>query len=119
MMQLRCGSTGPQVEFLQLALNRAGVGPVATDGSFGRDTVEALRRFQAREGIPADGCVGMRTRQALHPYYTGYLTHRVGRGDTLYNIAMSHHTSLRSMEIANPSPWYPQASTGAARPSAA
>ena len=102
MIQLRCGSTGPQVEFLQLALNRAGAGPVATDGNYGRDTLEAVRRFQARAGIPTDGCVGIRTRQALKPYYTGYVTHRVERGDTLYNIAMNHHTSLRAVEIANP-----------------
>ena len=102
MIQLRCGSTGPQVEFLQLALNRAGAGPVATDGDYGRNTTEAVRRFQNRTGIPADGCVGIRTRQGLKPYYTGYVSHRVGRGDTLYNIAMSHHTSLRTVEIANP-----------------
>ena len=101
MNQLSYGSRGPSVEFLQLALNRAGVGPVATDGIYGYDTAEAVRRYQKQAGIPADGTVGIRTQKALHPYYTGYVTHRVGRGDTLPNIAVKYHTSLRSLEAAN------------------
>ena len=101
MKQLRYGNRGPMVEFLQLALNRAGVGPVATDGVYGYDTAEAVRRYQKQAGIPADGTVGIRTQNALHPYYTGYVTHRVGRGDTLPRIAAKYHTSLRSLEAAN------------------
>lgn len=102
MKLLNYGSRGPQVQFLQLALNRAGCGPVATDGVFGYATAEAVRKFQRQTGIAVNGAAGQRTHSALRPYYTGYLTHAVGRGDTLYNIARRYHTSLRSVEIANP-----------------
>ncbi len=102
MKYLTYGSTGPQVQFLQLALNRAGFGPVATDGSFGFRTTEAVRSFQAEHSIAQTGAAGQRTHHALHPYYTGYLTHTIRRGDTLYAIARQHHTSLRAVEAANP-----------------
>ncbi|MBR3524419.1 MAG: peptidoglycan-binding protein, partial [Lachnospiraceae bacterium] len=42
---LRMGSEGPAVELLQLALDRAGFGPLETDGRFGPATEEALRAF--------------------------------------------------------------------------
>ena len=101
MKLLEYGCRGPRVSFLQLALNRAGVGPVGADGIYGHDTAEAVRRFQRQTGIHPDGCLGRRTHQALRPYFTGYLTHRVCRGDTLYSIARKYHTSLRSLEAAN------------------
>ena len=101
MNQLRYGSRGPRVEFLQLALNRGGVGPIAVDGVYGADTAEGVRRFQRQHGIPSDGTVTRRTHAALHPYYTGYVSHSVQRGDTLPSIARRYHTSLRSLEAAN------------------
>ena len=101
MMILEYGCRSPRVSFLQLALNRAGVGPVGVDGVYGHDTVEAVRRFQQQAGIHPNGSVGRRTDRALHPYYTGYVTHRVCRGETLYAIARKYHTSLRSLEAAN------------------
>ena len=102
MKLLNYGSRGPQVQFLQLALNRAGCGPVATDGIYGYPSAEAVRKFQRQAGIAINGIAGQRTHSALLPYYTGYTTHAVSRGDTLYNIARRYHTSLRSVEIANP-----------------
>lgn len=102
MKLLNYGSRGPQVQFLQLALNRAGCGPVATDGIYGYPTAEAVRKFQKLAGIAINGIAGQRTHSALLPYYTGYTTHAVSRGDTLYNIARRYHTSLRAVEIANP-----------------
>ena len=102
MNQLGYGSRGPQVQFLQLALNRSGSGPVATDGIFGFLTARALQRFQQTHGIPADGRVGSRTCWALRPYLTGYLSYTAARGDSLYTIARKHHTSLRALEAANP-----------------
>lgn len=101
MKLLSYGCKGPRVEFLQLALNRAGVGPVATDGIFGYDTMEAVKRYQRQAGIHADGSVGRRTHHALHPYYTGYVNHNVCRGETLYSISRKYHTSLRALESAN------------------
>lgn len=102
MNLLSYGSRGPRVEFLQLALNRADCGPVATDGIYGHATAEAVRKFQRQFGIHSDGAAGQRTQRALRPYYTGFLTHRILRGDTLYNISRTYHTSLRAVETANP-----------------
>ena len=101
MKLLTYGSRGPQVQFLQLALNRADCGHVATDGIYGYATTEAVRKFQRRTGIAVNGTASQRTQSALLPYYTGYLTHVVGRGDTLYNIARRYHTSLHAIETAN------------------
>lgn len=101
MKLLTYGSRGPQVQFLQLALNRADCGPVATDGIYGYATAEAVRKFQRRAGIAVNGTATQRTHSALLPYYNGYLTHAVCRGDTLYNIARRYHTSLHAIETAN------------------
>lgn len=102
MKQLSYGSRGPEVEFLQLALNRAGCGPIATDGIFGGATMSAAQQAQRQFSLSPDGIAGVRTQAALQPYYTGYLTHIIVRGDTLYRIAAQYHTSLRAVEIANP-----------------
>lgn len=102
MKLLTYGSRGPQVQFLQLALNRSGNGPVATDGIYGYATTQAVRAFQKQAGIAVDGTAGPRTHSALRPYYTGYTTHVISRGDTLYNISRRYHTSLRAIETANP-----------------
>ena len=61
MKILRMGSRGPSVELLQLALVRAGFGPLDTDGLFGPLTEAALRRFQSAEGLTADGIAGRET----------------------------------------------------------
>ena len=55
MRLLRMGSTGPGVQLLQLALNRAGCGELQTDGIFGPLTERAVRRFQAAQNILTDG----------------------------------------------------------------
>lgn len=99
---LKFGSRGPRVQFLQLALNRAGFGPVQTDGIFGYATQSAVLRFQTELDLQPDGIVGAITRQALRPWYEGYTTHRIRRGDSLYTIARTHHTTVRRIETANP-----------------
>ena len=84
MKILRMGSRGPSVELLQLALVRAGFGPLDTDGLFGPLTEAALRRFQSAEGLTADGIAGRETHRALLPWYTGYRIHRIVPGDTFW-----------------------------------
>lgn len=46
---------GEVVRAAQLALLRAGLNPGEPDGVYGPGTAEAVRRFQRREGLPADG----------------------------------------------------------------
>jgi peptidoglycan hydrolase-like protein with peptidoglycan-binding domain len=57
---LSSGAEGRQVELLQRAL-----GGVTVDGTFGPETEEAVRRFQANHGLTADGVVGPLTSAAL------------------------------------------------------
>ena len=99
---LRYGSRGPQVQLLQLALNRAGFPAGATDGIFGAATQTALRNFQVANGLAADGVAGARTHAALEPWYTGYRVHTVRPGDTLYRLAGTSGSTVRAIEIANP-----------------
>jgi hypothetical protein len=56
---------GADVRRAQLALLRAGEAPGEPDGVFGPLTAEALRRFQRRHGLPADGVLGPATWAAL------------------------------------------------------
>ena len=102
MRLLKIGSTGPAVQLLQLALNRAGCGPLNTDGIFGPGTEAALRRFQASRGIPADGVAGNQTHRAILPWYLGYITHPVRRGDSVYALAQRYGSSPEAILLANP-----------------
>ena len=64
---LAVDSRGPDVAELQRALNDARVvdPPLVADGAFGAATGRAVRAFQRRAGIAADGIVGPDTRNAL------------------------------------------------------
>ena len=65
MKLLRYGSVGPQVELLQLALQREGALREAPDGIFGHRTREAVIAFQKDRGLTADGLVGDETYALL------------------------------------------------------
>lgn len=99
---LKSGSRGALVSRLQLGLRRAGEDPGPLDGVFGPQTGQALRQFQSKNGLTADGLAGPKTQRALAPWYTGFLRHQVQVGDTLWRLATRYRTSLRALEIANP-----------------
>ncbi len=103
MTTLRFGSKGPEVELLQLGLNRAGLYGPAPDGTFGPATQKAVLEFQRRSGLAADGIAGPRTWQALMPYLTGSRIVTVSGGDSLYRLAGRYGSSIRAIETANPS----------------
>jgi peptidoglycan hydrolase-like protein with peptidoglycan-binding domain len=63
--QLRRGMVGWDVSVLQFMLTKRGAPTGIIDGYFGHETARALRRFQARAGLSADGVAGSRTRRAL------------------------------------------------------
>ena len=102
MRTLRFGSTGPTVQLLQLALNRAGFGPLLTDGVFGPATRGAVSRFQAVSRLAVDGVVGPATHRALLPWYTGYVSARIRPGDSLWSLARLYGSSVEAIRLANP-----------------
>ena len=102
MRTLRQGSVGPAVQLLQLALERAGFGPLETDGVFGGATDAALLRFQRANALRADGIAGAQTHRALLPWYTGYLVHSLRRGETLYLLSRRYAAPLEALLTANP-----------------
>lgn len=62
---LRHGAVGWDVAALQFLLARAGFPSGTIDGGLGARTARALRRFQTRAGLPADGVAGPVTLRAL------------------------------------------------------
>jgi len=58
-MLLKLGSKGPDVVKLQTALG------IGADGNFGPGTEKALKEWQAKTGLPADGIAGTATFQRL------------------------------------------------------
>ena len=51
-MTLKAGSSGPEVKLLQEKLG------LAADGKFGPGTEKALKEWQAKNGLTADGIAG-------------------------------------------------------------
>ncbi|MEJ7749920.1 MAG: peptidoglycan-binding protein [Thermoleophilaceae bacterium] len=62
---LRRAKRGWDVAALQFMLRRRGARPGSIDGGFGRSTGRAVRRFQRRAGLTADGVVGPATLRSL------------------------------------------------------
>ena len=99
MRNIYVGDVGVAVEYLQLALRRAGF-PIEVDGRFGRATCEALKEFMG-EGV---GCYADRAAWAkLTPYLKGYTTHVITAGETLWGIADTYDTQVSAILTANPS----------------
>ena len=61
---LRQGNQGNKVRMLQIYLNEYGYG-LNVDGIFGGGTLNAVRDFQAKNGLVTDGIVGRNTWRAL------------------------------------------------------
>jgi peptidoglycan hydrolase-like protein with peptidoglycan-binding domain len=53
---------------LQRALLRAGFDPGPVDGKLGKKTKAAVKAFQRKQGLTADGVVGEKTWSALSAY---------------------------------------------------
>ncbi|MBR3298263.1 MAG: peptidoglycan-binding protein [Clostridia bacterium] len=103
MKTLHLGSSGPEVELLQLALSRSGYYTGKKDGFFGTGTQNAVRRFQSDFALAPDGIVGERTRAALRPFLLGYFMLTVRAGDSFYRIAKRYDTTSEAIAAANPS----------------
>lgn len=64
---LQFGNQGYEVQRLQRALQRAGKFHARIDGSFGRETEDAVRSFQQAAGLEDDGVVNTPVWDALPP----------------------------------------------------
>ena len=102
MRVLAFSSRGPAVQLLQLALNRSGFASLETDGVFGPATQAALTRFQAAQGLIADGVAGPLSHRALLPWYTGFLRHRLRPGESFWSLAQLYGSELDAILTANP-----------------
>lgn len=98
MKELRFGEQGVYVQYLQLALSRAGI-PVEADGIFGDMTCRAVQRFFKT----ADKCeVDEEDWDRLVPYLRGYVDYSIKNGDTLWRIAELYGTDVAKILTANP-----------------
>lgn len=68
---LKSGSTGQQVVYLQQDLNYIMSSGLATDGSFGNLTLNALKAFQTKYGLTADGIYGTQSYNKMNELING------------------------------------------------
>jgi len=112
--QLVRGDFGFDVAVLQFLLTRAHVYSGALDGYMGSETVGALRRYQRRLRLTADGVVGPRTLAAIvhrdavpvrapatTPVSEITTVHVVRPGDTLTAIAAGAGTTVAAVAALN------------------
>lgn len=68
---LRIGMKGDAVALMQKMLQSLGydIGSYGVDGDFGKDTLYALRQFQADKGLIVDGIYGPNSQAALNKAY--------------------------------------------------
>src|SRR5688572_19177832 len=94
--ELGVGSVGWDVAVLEFRLRRYGLGPRAVDGRFTRSTQVALRRYQSRRGLAADGIAGPKTYRSLagrRATRAPTTWHVVRPGESFFSIAARYHTS--------------------------
>jgi soluble lytic murein transglycosylase-like protein len=90
--QLAVGAVGWDVAVLEFRLRRYGLATRSVDGRFSRSTAAALRRYQRRNALDADGIAGPRTYRALASRGP-VLVHVVRRGESFFSIAARYHVS--------------------------
>ena len=102
MRLLKLGDTGTDVQYLSLALDRAGYSAGGIKNTFDEDVHNALVAFQNGAGITADGVAGEVTYENLLPYLRGYTTVILSEGDTPETLAERYGTTAEAIQRANP-----------------
>jgi len=92
------GDEGVLVQYLQLALTRAGY-VTQINGVFGPVTCRILKAFLKTE---TNCAVTQEIWDRLIPYLKGYAQHRVVSGDTFLNLAKQYRTREAYIRLANP-----------------
>ena len=98
-VQLGVGSIGWDVAVLEFRLQRYGLGVRAVDGRFTRSTGVALRRYQRRRGLSADGIAGPKTYRSLAgrgsaaAAQPAIVWHVVQPGESFFSISARYHVS--------------------------
>jgi hypothetical protein len=90
--ELSVGALGWDVAVLEFRLRRYGLPHSAIDGRFTPRTARALRRYQRRHGLVADGIAGVHTYQAL-AQRAPLVFHVVRPGESFFSIAGLYHVS--------------------------
>jgi hypothetical protein len=90
--ELWVGRTGWDVAVLEFRLRRYGLPRRAIDGRFTPATASALRRYQRRHALVADGIAGRNTYRSL-ARRGPLLTHEVRPGESFFSIASRYRVS--------------------------
>lgn len=102
---LREGVSGSDVLELQEMLKSLGFDVGGIDGVFGRQTREAVLKFQEQHGLASDGIVGNTTLEALKALVLP-ASYVVREGDSLWKLARNFGTTVgeiaRANDITNP-----------------
>jgi soluble lytic murein transglycosylase-like protein len=90
--ELLIGAVGWDVAVLEFRLRRHGLPRRAVDGRFTRATSAALRRYQRRHALAADGIAGPHTYRVLASNGPVHV-HVVEPGESFFSIAARYHVS--------------------------
>jgi hypothetical protein len=90
--ELAVGAIGWDVAVLEFRLRRYGLPRQAIDGRFTPTTAGALREYQRRRGLVADGIAGVRTYRAL-ARRGPFIVHVVQPGESFFSIAGLYRVS--------------------------
>ena len=90
--ELSVGAVGWDVAVLEFRLRRYGLRHASIDGRYTVKTARALRRYQRRHGLVADGIAGVHTYRAL-AHRAPLLTHIVRPGESFFSIAGLYNVS--------------------------
>lgn len=102
MRVLRIGDTGTDVQYLSLALTRAGFGTGGIKNEFDTSVHNALVAFQNSVSISADGVAGEITYEYLLPYLRGYDSVVITEGENISTLASRFGTTEEAIRTANP-----------------
>ena len=101
MIPLESGTSSVYVEYITLALMRAGF-IKETSNTYDESTENAVISFQRANGLTADGIVGNNTYAALLPYLEGSRRVIASADDSLASLARKYEVSEGVIRIANP-----------------